>query len=669
MIETRKTICPLDCPDTCSIVVTVENGRVTRLQGDPDHPFTRGFLCRKMRHYAERIHSSERILFPQIRIGTKGSGKFKQITWNEAWDILVTRLTDIKTSFGSEALLPYSYAGNMGHINRFAGEAFFHRYGASGLKRTICSTAAGAAWKAHCGRRTGTPPENATDADLIVAWGINIKTTNIHFWPFIQKSRKKGGKLVVIDPYRNKTAKAANLYLPVKPGGDGALALGALKVILDQGSENRQHIDNRTAGFENLEAYVKHLGWEKIEAVSGISHDQIIEFAGMLIDNPRSFIRIGIGMTRNTVGAMSVRAILCLAAALGIFKGKVGQGVLLSSGAFSGNSEALIHSSLSQKKTRQINMIQLGEALTQLKPPVHGLIIFNSNPLSVAPDASQVRKGLLREDLFTVVHEQLMTPTARYADLLLPATTSFENSDVYTAYGHFYMGTTSPVIPPLDEAISNFDFFQTLAKKMGYTDAPFLQTIEERMEAFIGGLSGIDPSIGGIDAKSGRLIRSVYADPDSATVPETFKFTCQDVGPEIPAFPCLTPATEFNDPDLLSRYPLKLITPPATHLLNSTFGERYTDDIGRLLIHPQDAAEANISTGQRVRVLNHRGTTIRKAYVTDDTPPGLIVAEGIYWETSNSDTTGINDLTSQKTTDLGEGSTFHESRAAIEAAG
>jgi len=665
MVETRKTICPLDCPDSCGIVATVENGRIIRLQGDPDHPFTRGFLCRKMRHYADRIHSNARILYPQIRTGRKGSGQFKRVSWDEAWEILVSRLKEIETAHGSEALLPYSYAGNMGHINSTAGEPFFHRFGASRLKRTICSAAAGAAWNVHCGWKSGSTPETATDSSLIIAWGINVKTTNIHFWPIIQQCRRKGGQLVVIDPYRNKTAKAADLYLPIQPGGDTALALGVLKLILENGSENHKYIESQTVGFEELKTYVTGISWEKIEKVSGLPKSKINDFTELLEKNPRTFIRIGIGMTRNTAGAMSVRAVIALAAALGLFDGKKGRGVLLSSLAFYGNNQKLVHSSLAQKKTRQINMIHLGQALTNLTPAIHGFFVFNSNPLSVAPDSSRVRKGLEREDLFTVVHEQVMTPTARYADLLLPATTSFENSDVYTAYGHFHMGITRPVIPPLGEAISNFDLFQNLAVKMGYNDPPFQQAVEERVSNFLEGLSGIDKSIDTSTIETGNWIHSTHRDANHPKNNEAFQFVSRKTGPGIPAFPCIMPTLEFDNPDLLSRYPLKLITPPSTHLLNSTFGECFPDEIGKLLIHPQDASERKISTGDRVRLNNHRGETVREARVTEDTQTGLVVAEGIYWENAETEHTAINDLTSQKTTDLGEGSTFHESRVEV----
>jgi len=666
MTETRKTICPLDCPDSCGIIATIENKKITRLQGDPDHPFTRGFLCRKMRYYNDRIHSDQRILYPQIRTGKKGAGQFKRISWEEAWNLMVSELKQIQATYGGEALLPYSYAGNMGHISRWSGEPFFHRFGASRLKRTVCSTAASAAWKAHCGHRAGSPPEEAGESSLIIAWGINVKTTNIHFWPHIQQCRKKGGQLVVVDPYRNNTGNAADLYLPVKPGGDAALALGVIKQILENGLENRDTINGKTVGFEKLETYVRNLSWEVVESQSGIQKARIRAFAELLVNNPRTFIRIGMGMTRNTTGAMSVRAVLSLAAVLGLFDGKKGQGVLASSRAFFGNSETLVHSSLAKKQTREINMVQLGKALTRLKPAVHGLFVFNSNPLSIAPDASQVRKGLEREDLFTVVHEQVMTPTARYADLLLPATTSFENDDVYTAYGHFYMGITHPVIPPVGESINNFELFQELAIRMGYTDPPFSQSIHDRIGNFVKGLAGIDPSLDLSTIQDGKWIKSIHSDTTHAINQKTFHFESPDVEPGTPGFACLRPLLEFDDPDLVSRFPLKLITPPALHLLNSTFGECYLHKTGLLLIHPQDAAKYQIASGQLVQISNYRGTTIREARVTDGTQPGLVVAEGIYWENEVTGQTGINDLTSQKTTDMGEGSTFHESRVTLE---
>ncbi len=669
MIEYKKTVCPLDCPDSCGIVATVEGGRIIELKGDPDHPFTRGFLCRKMRHYHERIHAKTRILFPQLRTGKKGAGEFKRISWDEAWDILASKLANIRAAHGGEAMLPYSYAGNMGVINRMAGYPFFHRFGASRLDQTICSTAAKEGWSIHCGNRCGTDPEVAAQSDLIVAWGINVKVTNIHFWPIIQQSRKNGGKLVVVDPYSNVTAKAADHYYPIKPSGDAALALGALKIIIERNQEDKEFIKEKSSGFQQLREYVTELSWDELERESGLTKVKIASFAELLIENPKAFFRIGIGLTRNTRGAMSVRAIVCLAAALGLFTGRHGRGALLSTDAFRGKKEKIVYSALADKETRLINMLHLGRALTVLKPPVQCLFVYNSNPLSVAPDGASVRRGLERDDLFTIVHEQVMTPTARFADLLLPATTSFENRDIYTAYGHFYLGLTHPVIEARGEALSNFELFQTLARKMGYSEPPFRQTLEERILDYLDDMVGIPGGLAPTSVGSGEWVRSTLVDLPEADDGQKFSFAKRIENPAVPVIACLKPTEEFDDPDRQVRFPLRLITPPNSRLLNSTFGDQYSEETGKLLIHPADASSRKIKNGDRVRLKNGRGSTVRKARVNNDTQQGLVVAEGIYWENSQTDWTGINDLTSQKTTDLGEGSTFHESLVEIEHAG
>ncbi|MBU3917380.1 molybdopterin-dependent oxidoreductase, partial [bacterium] len=639
MIVTRKTICPLDCPDGCAILVTVENDVITKLTGDPDHGFTKGFLCQKMRSYHERVQSDSRVLYPHFRTGKKGHGEFKRISWDEAWDVLTSKLQSIKSEHGGEALLPFSYAGNMGHVSRAAGYPFFHKYGASRSKQTICSAAAAAGWKAHCGSRPGTDPEKAEKADLVVAWGINVRVTNIHFWPIVNSCRKSGGKLLVIDPYRNKTAKSADHYIQVNPGGDTALALGALKGILEAGKENRDFISGKTTGFEELRQYARELSWKTLEEMSGLSKKQMLLFAETLYSHPKAFFRIGIGLTRNTQGAMAVRAITCLAAALGLMDGNDGKGVLLSSGSFQGNSEKLNYSSLAEKETRQINMIHLGQALNNIDPKVYALFVYNANPLSVAPDSSSVLKGLEREDLFTVVHEQVMTPTARYADLLLPATTSFENADIYTGYGHFFMGITAPVISPRGESVSNFDLFQTLAEKMGYTDPPFAQSLDERIIDYLDDLKGLPEGFDPSSIKPGDIIKSTYSEWKDDGY--RFQFKIQSEDPSVSPIPCLISTREFDDPDLKARYPLKLITPPNSKLLNSTFGDRFKNKNGKLLIHPDDAFSRRIEQGDQVRIKNGRGFTVRDAVITAETRKGLVVAEGIYWGNIENNYVGI----------------------------
>jgi anaerobic selenocysteine-containing dehydrogenase len=655
----QKTICPLDCPDSCGLIAVVEDGRVVALSGDKDHPVTRGVICRKMRRYPERLYGGERVLYPQRRIGVKGEGRFVRISWDEALDLIAERLTEIARQDGGEAILPYAYAGNMGLINRFAGFPFFHRLGASRLDQTICSGAASAGWSQQCGEIPGCPPENAAEAELIVAWGINIKVSNCHFWPHVAAARKRGGRLLVIDPYRNETARSADLHLPVLPGGDPALALGMLKALGEGGLLDREEIDRQTQGFVEMEKELANLGWARIEEESGLSRAQIKETAALLAASPRTFVRIGIGMTRHSRGGMAVRAIAALAGALGLFSGGPGRGVLLSAGAFRGERGKLTRPSLSETETRLINMIHLGRALTTLQPPVKALFVYNANPASANPDGSSVRRGLLREDLFTVVHEQVMTATARYADVLLPATSFLENLDLYGAYGHFYLGVAGPVIAPLGEARSNFDLFQALARRMGFSDPPFRQSCEQCIADYLDGLGGLPEGVDVQRIMAGELVQSTYSRADGRVLGDggRFSFLASCAGPGW-RLPLLQQAGEFADPDLLARYPLRLLAPPHRDLLNSTFGERYPDHCGEVLLHPEDAFHYRVAEGEKIALVNHRGRVLRVARITEGTRRGVVVAEGIYWPTADSP--GINDLTSQKCSDLGGGATFHE---------
>jgi len=659
----KKTICPLDCPDSCGLIATVRDGKVVALHGDKEHPYTNGFTCRKIRRYPERLYSKHRVMYPQLRTGPKGSGEFKRIGWNEALDICADRLAGVVKQYGGEAVLPYSYAGNMGAVNRYAGYPLFHKLGASQLQQTICSAAAGSGWAKQCGDLPGCPPENCLDAKLIVAWGINIKVSNIHFWQYISKARKNGAQLVVIDPYRNQTGRSADHYIQIKPGGDTALALGILKSLIESDRIDKEFIDNHTHDFAQLKSYLGQCDWDEFVHDSGLSREQITELAILLGNTAKTFIRIGIGLTRNSRGGMAVRSITSLAAAMGLFKGGKGRGVLLSTGAFKGKQSVLTHPELAKQNSRSVNMIHLGHALTTLNPPVKALIVYNSNPLSVNPDSSMVRQGLAREDLFTIVHEQVMTPTANYADLVLPATTFLENHDIYTAYGHFYLKVITPVIEPVGEGRSNFDFFQQLAARMGYDDPPFLETCEQRIYAYLDNMKGLPESLDIQSVLDGKLVKSSRSFSDGNALiklNQKYRFVADDQA-AIPGMPCLTLPQEFNDPDLRSRFPFKLLTPPHPDLLNSTFGELYKESIGEVFIHPDDAAKYAVNDSEEVLLLNCRGKTRRVARVTRDTQRGVLVAEGIFWGEG-----GINDLTSQKLTDIGGGATFHESLVTLQ---
>lgn len=666
MQNIKKTICPLDCPDSCGLLATVENGRVISLAGDPEHPYTNGFICRKMRRYPERLYSQQRILYPQIRIGKKGEGRFKRISWEAAWDCLVSKLQETVTKHGGEAILPFSYAGNMGVVNRFAGFPLFHKMGATQYLQTICTAAAGAGWKMNCGKAGGSPPDVAADSSLIIAWGINVRVSNVHFWQYVTKARKAGARLLVIDPYCNDTARSADDYIPVSPGGDTALALGILKILTEKQWLDRSFIFSDTDGFEQLEAYLRQTPLSRFMEQSGVSVDQMNAVALLLRENPKTFMRIGVGLTRNSRGGMAVRAISSLAAGCGLYDGRPGRGILLFSGAFSGDQTKLTFPQLAAEKSRTINMIHLGQALTTADPAVKALIVYNANPVSVVPDGTTVRKGLCREDLFSIVHEQVMTPTARYADLLLPATTFLENRDFYSAYGHFYLGIADKVIEPVAESLSNFTFFQTLARKMGYTDSPFQQTLNDRLMSYFTSVKGMSKEFCLDDYLDGQYVVSEFGRQHGsmlARVGERFRF-CNHSDPTQPAIPCLSDGTEFDHPDLISRYSYKLITPPNDKLLNSTFGEMYDHKNGEVIIHPDDAAELDIHEGDRVQLQNFRGTVERKAVVSTHTQRGLVVAEGIYWPGPGQNS-GINDLISQKCSDMGGGALFHESRVQL----
>ncbi len=654
----KKTICPLDCPDTCGMIATVEQGRVTGLRGDPEHPYTNGFICRKMRRYPERLYGKQRLLYPQRRVGTKGSGRFQRIGWDEALELLAEKLAVTVRDYGGSAILPWMYAGNMGVIQRFAGYPLFHRLGATMLEETICATTARAGWNAHCLDVAGSPPEKAADARLILAWGINVKVTNVHFWQYVQKARSRGAKLVVVDPYRNETASAADYYVPVRPAGDVALALACLKLL---GGGKRFVLpvtEEPGGGADNVLASLAGTPLKTLLAQCGLQREQVEELVGLLAAHRRIFLRIGAGMSRNSRGAMAVRAVTSLAAALGLFAGGPGQGVLAFSGAFSGDKTRLTHPELAPGPLRRLNMIQLGHALTTLEPPVKVLINYNANPLSSAPDSSQVRRGLAREDLFVVVHEQVMTPTARYADLLLPATTFLENRDLYTAYGHFFMGVTEPVIEPLGETKSNFDLFQQLARRMGFDEPVFNQTLDQRLVEYCKTLLEL-PSDCEIPPAPGRYLRSTRWRLEGCT--GKFVFAANSLQPAIPG---LIAADEFDNPDMAARYPFLLITPPHRDLLNSTLGDLVEEGPGEVIIHPQDAAAAGVASGARVVLENARGFCERVARVSDATQPGLLVAEGLFWPQPGF-ANAINELTSQKEADLGGGAMFHESRVAL----
>src|ERR1700720_1336991 len=518
MKQVVHAACPHDCPDACGVLITVEEGRATKIKGDPAHPVTRGFLCAKVAKYLDRVYSPDRVLYPMRRVGPKGlratgegaraTPEWQRITWDEALSEITSRLQKIVAEFGGEAILPYSYGGTLGVLNGASMDRrFFHRLGASQLARNICSAAGEAGLKSVIGVKLGTEPEQFRHSRYIIAWASNIHGNNIHLWPFIEEARREGAKLVVIDPYRTRTAVCADWYLPINPGTDAALALGMMHVIINENLFDADYVSRYTIGFEELKARAQEYPPEKVADWTGISADDIRKLAREYATERPSVIRVNYGIQRSEGGGMAMRAVTMLPCLTGSWK-EVGGGLQLSlSGSYGLNKEALEMPELMQKAlgrpARTVNMVQLGSVLNKLSgpltaPPIQALFVYSSNPAAVCPDHNQVVRGLKRPDLFTVVHEQFFTDTTDYADIVLPATTFFEHKDLQKAYGHYYLQVSDQAIEPLGECRANVEVFRALAQRMGFDDPCFSESIDQMID---GALDSEDPWLKGIDRK------------------------------------------------------------------------------------------------------------------------------------------------------------------------
>ncbi|MDQ6705909.1 MAG: molybdopterin-dependent oxidoreductase, partial [Acidobacteriota bacterium] len=487
MPDVRHSVCALDCPDACSLLLNVDdNGKATRLRGNPDHPVTRGFLCAKVSRYLDREYAPDRLLYPQRRTGAKGEGRFERISWDAALDEISERLQSIADEHGSESILPYSYAGNMGYLNGSGMDRrFFHRLGASRLDRTICSAAGTAGLMEALGYRYGTEPEQFTHSKLIIAWGANILGTNVHLWPFIVEARRNGARFYTIDPRQNRTGLLSDRHYAINPGSDAALALGMMHVIVRERLQDADYLAKHTTGFEDLARKIEAYPPERVAALTGIAVDDIVQLAREYATTRPAVIRLNYGMQRGERGGMGVRLIAMLPALIGSWKEIGGGFQLTTSGAFHVNRAGLERPDLQQKsklgrEARIVNMVQLGAALTNLQdPPVKAMVVYNSNPAAVAPNQNAVRRGLRREDLFTVVLEQFQNDTADHADILLPVTTFLEQTDLYFAYGHYHLQMARPVLEAPGECLPNNEIFRRLAARMGFDDPCFRETDDD----------------------------------------------------------------------------------------------------------------------------------------------------------------------------------------------
>ncbi|MGA3079677.1 MAG: molybdopterin-dependent oxidoreductase, partial [Bryobacteraceae bacterium] len=526
MPEIRHSVCALDCPDACAVLVSIDGaGKATRLRGDPTHPVTRGFLCGKVARYLEREYSPTRLLYPMRRAGAKGEGRFVRVAWDEALDEIAARLKAIAAEFGPEAILPYSYAGTMGLLNGSGMDRrFFHRLGASRLDRTICSSAGGAGLTEALGFRYGTEPEQFRHSKLIIAWGANVLGTNVHLWPFIVEARRNGARFYTIDPRRNRTGAAADKHFFINPGSDTALALGMMHVIAGERLYDADYIARYTAGFAELAAKVKEYPPERAAALTGLARDEIVALAREYATTRPAAIRLNYGVQRSERGAMAVRTIALLPALTGSWK-DVGGGLQLStSQAFHLNRAGLERADLQWRalgrEARMLNMSLLGEALNEVTgPPVKALVVYNSNPAAIAPSQNAVRRGLQRGDLFTVVLEQFQNDTADFADFLLPATTFLEHTDVYYAYGHYYLQLARTALAPPGETRSNVEVFRALAARMGFDDACFGDSEDDMIRTL---LASDHPFVRGItleDLERERFVRLRVAPAGDAFLP------------------------------------------------------------------------------------------------------------------------------------------------------
>lgn len=670
MTEIKPSVCPYDCPDCCGLLITVEDGKAVRVAGDPEHAFTRGTLCPKMAHYERTVHSAKRILTPLRRVGQKGEGRFIPIGWDEAIEEIAGRWQSIIRDYGAEAILPYSYAGTMGTIGYSAGHALFYALGATSLDRTICAPAKSRGYRDVMGATLPTAPQEAQHSDMIVLWSISMLATDIHFRHDIEMARKRGAKVYCIDTYRTKTADYADAFLCPRPGTDGALALAILHVLVQDGLADRAFLKEYVQGADELEQKVlPHYTPEDAAAITGVPAADIRAFAHAYGNARAPFIRLGSGQSRYVNGAMTSRLITCLPAFVGAYAKKGGGLLTSASGSHAFDKNIIRRPDLEHPGVRHINMCELGRALNDpdLTPPVKALYIYSSNPACTAPDQNQVLRGLQREDLFTVVHERFLTDTTRYADIVLPATTSLESEDLYYSYGHYTIQRARAVIPPVGESKSNWQTARLLAKAMHLTDPIFAKTEEDLVEALIASTKKAWP----LPLTGEALQRLRDCHPVDLPLPADYKlhFATPSGKIEIKNPRCQPPLPDYLPPHKNSE-PFHLINAPDMRILDSSFNERdelTRDGIMTLLIHPEDAAARGLQDGDPVRARNQRGHAHFTLKLSDCVNRGTLVTEGVWWQAYTKDG-NTNRLTSMRLTDKDGGSTFYDVSIDIEKA-
>jgi anaerobic selenocysteine-containing dehydrogenase len=663
------SVCSLDCPDQCGLLVHKQDGKIMKVQGDPNHPVTKGNICNKVRNMAERLYDPKRLKYPMKRIGAKGEGAFERISWSEVIETIAIRWKELIHAHGPECVLPYSFYGNMGSLTAEGMDRrFFHRLGASQLERSICSSAGSVGYKYTMGGSFGINPENTIHSKLIIFWGINAVSTNMHQVALAQKARKTGAKVIVIDVHKNQTGRLADWFVPILPGTDSALALGIMHILFAENMTDTAFLRQYTVGHKELRDHVVQYDPGSVSRITGVPVEDIYKLARMYGQTSPSFIRIGNGPQHHDNGGMCIRTIACLPALTGQWLVKGGGAIKSNKGYLTHNAEKLQRPDLLKKKnTRIINMNLLGQALLEEDPPVKSIFVYGTNPAVVAPESNKVRAGLAREDLFTVVHDLFLTETALYADLILPSTSSFENTDFYTSYWHHYLQLQQPVIERYGESRSNVEVFQLLSKAMGFEDEALFETEQEMIAHALD-----HPYLEGIDYEKLASQQYIKADvkpllSEKLLTPsgkiELYSLKMEKDG--YPPLPTYTPLVKDGD------FPFLFVAGPNHNFLNSTFSanEKHIslEKEPRLHMNIKDVDSLGIKDGDRVRVWNTRGECVLIASVGENVLPGVVVTQGLYADSPGSKHL-VNTLTPDRIADMGGGATFFSGRVSVERA-
>jgi anaerobic selenocysteine-containing dehydrogenase len=664
------------------MLVTVNDGVATRIQGDPQAPFTEGTICTKVSHYLERTYSPDRLMHPLRRVGPKGKGLFKRISWDEALDEIAGRLKALAAD-DPQTILPCSYAGTMGMVQYSSMDRrFFHKLGASILDRTLCSTAGKYGLKATLGASVGMDPERFEDARLIILWGANPIVSNLHLWGRVQAAKRRGAKVIAIDPYRSLSAEKCTQHVALLPGTDGALALGMMHVLIRENLVDRDYVAKYTLGYEALEKRVLAEYTPQWAATTcGLALDEVVTLAREYGATRPAAIRLNYGMQRHAGGGIAARTISCLPALVGAWRDAAG-GIVLSTADFYGFDHAALERPdlLGERRPRTINHSALGDALTSAKPPVRATIVYNNNPVAVCPESDKVIAGFSREDLFTVVIDHFQTDTADYADIVLPATTQLEHLDVHKSYGHLYVLANNPAIAPVGESLPNSEVFRRLAARMGFDEPCFRDSDEDICRTAV---ASTKPRMAGVEWDKLKALGwqklavperfAPFAQGGFPTPSGKVEFHSQWLeGQGIDPLPFYNPPAEVGDEKLAARYPLAFLSPPARNFLNSSFANmprfREFEKEPHLDMHPQDAAARGIRDGDTVRVFNDRGEYTLRARLNGKPRLGVVVAPSVWWKKYAPDGRNANNVTSQRIADLGGGATFYDCRVQVERA-